>query len=200
VEHREFWQDLVDWLASGSRDSLLLQLPAAAATVLAPVEVRVYGAGVGEIPDLVLARPDGRLDTLALAGSPAEPGILRAAFLPEHAGDYTLGFADEPVSTGLRVSGDRGVGADVSSLVGSAADLSAAAAVAEDRWARLAFLVDRSGGALVPADSLEDWVARWQAAQPTGKADRGWLATLLFALIILAALTEWMVRRLRGFA
>jgi hypothetical protein len=225
AEHREFWGSIVAWLAGGLRDSLLLSLLATEVAALAPVEVRVYGADPDSAPELRLTRPDGQVEPLALASAADEPGALRATLLPDRVGLYTFAFVGEPIRTALHVAAASSASARVADpglsvastrqlggglgradheafgdYHGTGLEAGAAWSVAGEGWAKLAFLATRSGGAAVPADSLEGWVQRWRADHLSGGSYRSWLPVALFVAICLAALAEWTVRRLRGLA
>lgn len=186
--HREFWTALVEWLAGGLRDSVLVRLSATLVAPRAPVEVRVYTADDAAPPALLVTGPGGRTEPLMLAPAPDEPGALRATILPDSAGLYTIGVATEPTRRAFRAVAE-------GAAEGAADGVADAAA-----WARFALLAERSGGVALPAAELEPWVARWQAEHRS----RGWwrarVGPLLFALIVGTALAEWLLRRLRGRA
>jgi len=179
AEHREFWRSLVDWLAAAPRDSLAVEVPEPVGAVGAAAAVRVFApAGrAGPLPRLVLARPGGRRESLPLAPDPRRPGTLRARFVPDRPGVYTLGFGGAPPVAGFRA--DSG-------------------AAAPDAWARLALLAARSGGAALPGPAFAAELARRQAALPRpGRAASPWRLGLLAAAAALAVL-EWTVRRFGG--
>lgn len=182
--HREFWTALVDWLAGGLRDPVLVRLSATLVAPRAPVEVRVHPIDDLASPTLLVTGPGGRTEPLALASAPDEPGALRAMILPDSAGLYTIGVATEPTRRAFRA------------VAGGVAEGVADAAA----WARLALLAERSGGVALPAAELEPWVARWQAEHHAAGWWRARVGPLLFALIVGAALAEWLLRRLRGRA
>jgi hypothetical protein len=140
-------------------------------------EVRVFAAGGGaEAPPLVVSRPGGGADTLALTADPMRPGVFRAGVVPADTGFYGLAIGGSATSSGFRA---------------------AAGAPAADGWARLAMLAHDSGGGMVPADSLR---SLRRALAPEG-GGRGWpLPWLLFGAVLLAAGAEWAIRRLRGAA
>jgi hypothetical protein len=208
--HREFWRDLVDWLAGGLRDSVILRLDAAGAVSGAPVEILVHaagveggaeagtapgmdGAGAGRAgsaaapPDLVLTRPDGRTEPLVLGAVPEAdavpggPGSLRATVMPESDGIYLIATGGS-TRLAFRAGGASG----------------GAASAGSPAWPRLAFVAERSGGAAVPEAELEGWLEGWRREHGVGGRWRGWAGPLLFALIVAAALAEWSLRRLRG--
>jgi hypothetical protein len=74
----------------------------------------------------------------------------------------------------------------------------AATAASADGWARLSLLAARSGGGVLPADSLRQVLDRLESASPA--SSRGPSAVLIFALLLVAATAEWAIRRLTGRA
>lgn len=182
AEHREFWRALVDWLASAPRDPLSLRVPQPIAAPGAAAEVLVFDArpdASAPVPPLVVGRPGGRADTVALARDASRPGVLRARVVPAAPGLYTFALAGRAPGAAMRVAADT--------------------AAAADPWARLALLASRSGGAALPADSLRPVVNRLSAGLPGG-GGRGPSPWLLFALLVLAGGAEWAIRRLSGRA
>jgi hypothetical protein len=179
AEHREFWRSLVDWLASAPRDSVTVDMPEPVGAVGAAVEVRVYApaAGAGPLPPLTLARPDGRREALPLAPDPRRPGTLRAGFVPDRPGVYSLTVGGAQPVAGFRAQ---------------------ARAAAPDAWARLALLAARSGGAALPQRAYAAELARREAALPRpGRQAPPWRWILLAAAALLAV-AEWAARRLSG--
>jgi hypothetical protein len=178
AEHREFWRSLVDWLSSARPEPLAVQLSAASGPAGIRRDVRVFDSRgqAGPVPPLVVTRPGRTVDTLALTPDAASPGVLRASFVPAADGVYTLGFAGQPPRAAFRaVSG------------GASAE----------GWARLALLSSRSGGRMLPADSLRATLAGLGAATSPG----GWRGPgpwLLFAALLVLAAAEWAIRRLAG--
>ena len=182
AEHREFWRSLVDWLASAPRGGLSVQVPEPVSAAGGAREVRVFDArpdAGGPVPPLVVARPGGRADTLALSRDADQPGVLRASFVPAAPGLYTFALAGAAPSAGMRVA--------------------EGSAPADDAWARLSLLAARSGGRAVPADSLRAVVDRASAGLPGG-GGRGVSPWLLFGVLLLAGTAEWAIRRLTGRA
>ena len=180
AEHREFWRALVDWLAAAPRSPLAIDVPRPFGAPGERAEVRVYdsrGAEAGAVPPLVLARPGGGADTLALVRDPASPTLLRAWFVPRREGVHTLAFAgNAPEAAFSTAAGDSSTNAD--------------------GWARLATIAATSGGAMLPPDSLRATVDRLRAGLPSDS--RGVSPWLIFALLLAAAGAEWAIRRLRG--
>jgi hypothetical protein len=180
-EHREFWRALVDWLASAPRDPLTVQVPEPVGPAGARREVVVYAASgaAASAPPLLVTRPNRRADTVSLVADPARPGVLRGAFLPADTGLYTFAFAGRAPSAAYRAT--------------------AAAGPADDAWARLSMLASASGGRMLPADSLRPAIRRLTPEGAGGGAPLplGWM---LFWALLLAAGTEWAIRRLRGQA
>jgi hypothetical protein len=176
-EHREFWRALVDWLASAPRDPLTISVPEPVGPAGVQREVVVYAMADDTPPPLIVIRPGRRADTLALSADPARPGVLRTAFVPADTGLYTLAFAGRTPTAALRATASTGA--------------------ADDGWARLAVLVGASGGRMLHADSLRPVI---QGLTPEGARDtsRLPLAVILFAALLLAAASEWAIRRLRG--
>jgi hypothetical protein len=181
AEHREFWRALVDWLASAPRDPLTVRVPRLLAPAGTRREVLVYdarGDSAAAVPTLVVTRPGGATDTLRLARDETRPGVLRAEVVPAADGVYTLALAGRAPSSAFRA--------------GTSGDADA------DAWARLSLLASRSGGRVVPADSLRPMVGRMTAELPGGPRGPGrWL---IFALLLAAAGAEWAIRRLKGRA
>jgi hypothetical protein len=178
AEHREFWRALVDWLSSAPRDPLTISVPEPVGPAGVQREVIVYAmADAAPPPPLVVTHPSRRTDTLALSSDPARPGVLRTVFVPADTGLYTLAFAGRAPSAALRATASTGA--------------------ADDGWARLAVLAGTSGGRMLPADSLRPVI---QGLTPEGarSTSRLPLAAILFAVLLLAAASEWAIRRLRG--
>jgi hypothetical protein len=177
AEHREFWRALVDWLASAPRDPLTISVPEPVAPAGVQREVIVYAMADAAPPPVVVTRPGRLADTLALSADPARPGVLRTAFVPADTGLYTLAFAGRGPSAALRATASTGA--------------------ADDGWARLAVLAGASGGRMLHADSLRPVI---QGLTPKGarSTSRLPLAAILFAVLLLAAGSEWAIRRLRG--
>ncbi|HET7460300.1 MAG TPA: hypothetical protein VFJ82_03595, partial [Longimicrobium sp.] len=179
AEHREFWRSLVDWLSSARPEPLAIRLSAAAGGVGVRREVTVYdarGQAGAAVPPLVVTRPGGAADTLRLARDPSAPGVLRGSFVPAAPGLHTLAIAGQPPGAGYRA---------VSS---SPADA--------DAWARLSLLAARSGGRILPPDSLRPALDRLAEAHPA--APRGPSAALILTLLLVAAAAEWGIRRMTG--
>jgi hypothetical protein len=180
-EHREFWRALVDWLASAPRTPLTVHVPEAVGPAGARREVVVYAAGeaAASPPPLLVTRPNRRADTVSLVADPARPGVLRGAFLPADSGLYTFAFAGAAPSAAYRAT--------------------AAAGPADDAWARLSMLASRSGGRMLPADSLRPVIRRLTPEGASGGATLpiGWM---LFWALLLVAGAEWAIRRMRGEA
>ncbi len=180
AEHREFWRSLVDWLASAPRDPVAVQVTEPVGTVGAAAEVRVFApaAGAGPLPPLVLARPDGRREALPLAPDPRRPGVLRAGFVPDRPGVYSLAVGAQPAA-GFRAD---------------------ARAAAPGAWARLALLAGRSGGAALPERAFAAELARREAALPRSGGQAPPWRRILLAAAALLAVAEWTARRLAGRA
>lgn len=178
AEHREFWRSLVDWLSSARADSLTIDLPAGSGAAGARAEVRVYdtrASGILPTPVLVVARPDRSLDTLRLARDSTSPGTLRGSFVPATPGLYAFSLAGGRPSAGFRAA--------------------AAGGAPSDAWARLALLSRRSGGRMLPADSIGRTVAALTADVPGGVSRTTLAAVILGALVVVAG-AEWAIRRL----
>ncbi|HLL84525.1 MAG TPA: hypothetical protein VK420_17805, partial [Longimicrobium sp.] len=174
-EHREFWRGVVDWLASAPRDPITIRPAESVGAPGVRQEVAVF-ASEGATPPtaLLITRPGAPAETLRLAADPSRPGVLRAAFVPAAAGVYTLTVPGTSARAAFR------------------ADPSAEADAA---WSRLALLAHASGGEVVPRAEL----ARAVAARISGTdAARLPLAWLLLVALVLAAGTEWTIRRLAG--
>jgi hypothetical protein len=188
-EHRDFWRALVDWVAGGASDPRAVRLAATLGPVGLPVEVRVYGAGPETAPALRLTRPDGSAERLAALPDPEEPGAWRAAFLPAAPGVHalSLGGEEEPRAA-FRAAGAADPGRE------------RGAGHAGDRWARLALLAERSGGGALPPDSVGGRVERLLAERGGGGGPSLDPRAALLALVVLAALLEWTLRRTRGLA
>ncbi|HET7232993.1 MAG TPA: hypothetical protein VFJ16_23490 [Longimicrobium sp.] len=181
AEHREFWRSLVDWLSSARPEPLAIRLADASGAVGTRRDVRVYdarGQADAPVPPLVITRPGGRADTVRLARDQSAPGVLRGSFVPATPGLYALAIAGQPPTASFRAA--------ASSLADA------------DSWARLSLLAARSGGRILPADSLRPVLDRLAASHPA--APRGPSATLIFALLLIAAAAEWAIRRLTGRA
>ncbi|MBA2243486.1 MAG: hypothetical protein H0W11_00895 [Gemmatimonadetes bacterium] len=186
AEHREFWRSLVDWLASGVREARVVAIAEPLAPTGLPVSVRVFATDVQGRPEdlsapprLTVTRPDGSSDTLALRPDPRRPGVLEAALVPAAEGLHSFALDGDPAGAALRA-----VAAD--------------AAAAPDPWARLALLVDASGGEMLPRDSLDAAVRRRSAAPPESAPDPRRRASLLFGALLALATAEWSIRRLTG--
>lgn len=170
TEHRAFWHTLVDWLAGGTRGATTLVLPYASGPAGVPVTLRAHGAR----PDarIVLTRPDGATDTLALGHD--RDGALVASFLPTTPGPHRLALGDTTATTFVATE---------------------TPAPAPDAWARLALLAHHSGGAALPPDTLRDRIAAWEASRDDHHPDP---RTILLAAAAILALAEWSLRRARG--
>jgi hypothetical protein len=179
AEHREFWRSLVDWLASSRPDPLSIHLADATGPVGVRREVRVYDSRAqanGPPPPLVITRPGGAADTLRLARDGTSFGVFRASFVPAAEGLHTLAFAGEAPRAAFRAT--------------------AAAPSSADAWARLSLLASRSGGRILPADSVGSAVERLTKSAPAGS--RAPSAALVFAALLVLATAEWAIRRLSG--
>jgi hypothetical protein len=178
AEHREFWRSLVDWLSSARPQPLAIRLAATLGITGARQDVQVFdarGQTDAPVPPLIITRPGGRADTVRLARDPSTPGVLRGSFVRATAGVHTLAIAGQAPSAGFRA------------LPSPPADA--------DAWARLSLIAARSGGRILPADSLRPALARLTADHP---APRGPSAALIFALLLIVAAAEWAIRRLTG--
>jgi hypothetical protein len=185
AEHREFWRSLVDWLSSARPEPLAIRVGDAAGAVGVRREVRVFdarGQAGAPVPPLVVTRPGGGVDTVRLARDPLAPGVLRGSFVPAVPGLHALAIAGQPPTAGFR----------------AVASSSPEATADADAWARLSLLAARSGGRILPADSLRPALHRLASSRPA--APRGPGAALLFALLLVAAAAEWAIRRLTGRA
>jgi hypothetical protein len=185
AEHREFWRSLVDWLSSARPEPLAIRLAGATGPVGARRDVRVYdarGQADAPAPGLVVTRPGGGADTVRLARDPSAAGVLRGSFVPAAPGLHALAIAGQPPTAGFRA------------VASSPAALTADA----DAWARLSLLAARSGGRILPPDSLRPALERIASSHPA--APRGPSAALIFALLLIAAAAEWAIRRLNGRA
>jgi hypothetical protein len=181
AEHREFWRALVDWLASAPREAFTIAVPEPVGAPGVRRDVLVFVAsGAADAPGrILLTHPSGAHETLPLAADALRPGVLRASFVPAADGLYTFALDGAQPSAAFHAD--------------------SAAGGASNAWARLAVIAHRSGGRMVPADSLEAVVrdlTRDLPAEP-----RTWpLLTIIFVLLLVAAGVEWGIRRLRGQA
>ncbi|HEU4558366.1 MAG TPA: hypothetical protein VFS20_10970 [Longimicrobium sp.] len=181
AEHREFWRSLVDWLSSARPEPLAIRLPAAQGGAGIRREVRVYDSRAqadAPVPPLVVTRPGGRADTVRLTRDPSAPGVLRGSFVPAAPGLHALAIAGQPPTAGFRAS--------------------PSSTAEADGWPRLSLLAARSGGRVLPPDSLRPALDRLMAQGSS--APRGPSAWLIFALLLIAAAAEWAIRRLTGRA
>lgn len=179
VEHREFWRSLVDWLASARPEPLAIRLADASGAFDTRREVTVYdtrGQADAPVPSLLVTRPVGGADTVRLARDPSAPGVLRGSFIPAFPGLYTFAIAGRPPTAAFRAASRPAAGSDA--------------------WARISLLADRSGGRILPRDSLRPTLDRLAASRPS--TPRGPSAWLIFALLLVAAAAEWAIRRLTG--
>ncbi|HSU14567.1 hypothetical protein [Longimicrobium sp.] len=178
AEHREFWRSLADWLSSARPEPLSIQLADASGATGVRREVRVFDAREPDAPPppLVVTRPDRATDTLRLTRDAASPGVLRASFVPAAEGIYTFAFAGQPPRAAFRAT--------------------RTASASADGWARLAAIATRSGGRMLPPDSVRATVASFGSASSGGWRGPGpWL---IFAAILLFGAAEWAIRRLTG--
>jgi hypothetical protein len=106
--------------------------------------------------------------------------VQRARFIPVQPGEHRLALADGSVRAAFMATAD-----DVA---------------ADDATARLALIAWASGGALVRPDSMRAWREAWLAGAAVRRGSAAAPRWLLFALIIGAAFSEWIIRRLRGLA
>ncbi|CAN5882987.1 hypothetical protein BH23GEM9_BH23GEM9_26560 [soil metagenome] len=170
-EHREFWRSLVDWL-SPAPDGPVVATPHANVAPGLPVRASVEGATSG---GLVLRRPDGRTESLRLnPGLGAGPALI--AFLPVDTGIHAMATPDGRTVAAVR----------------------AGRTTPSDAAALLALRAAASGGRAVPAAALADTLTARAAMLPPHRPAAS--RTLLFALLIAAALADWSLRRLRGRA
>jgi hypothetical protein len=178
AEHREFWRTLVDWLAASPRGDHIVVVPTPILAPGARGEARIHArtASAGVPPSLVLIGPGGGSDALRL--DPEGSGSFRATFTAADTGVHLLAVTGGTGRAAFRVS-DSGM------------------ETADAAWSRLALLADRSGGRMVPADSLRSL----QASLPGGSPASGLrIAWLLLAAVVAAGGAEWTLRRLRGAA
>lgn len=179
AEHREFWRSLVDWLASARSEPLAVSLDAASGPVGGRRAITIYDSrepANQPMPPLLVTRPGGGVDTLRLTPDATEPNVLRGSFIPATDGLYTFAFAGGAPLTAFRAS--------------------AAATSPADAWARLSLLAYRSGGRLLPADSL-----RATTARIGGSSGSQWpSAVLIFGALLVLGAAEWTIRRLTGRA
>jgi len=176
-EHREFWRGLVDWLASAPRDPVIIRPAESVGATGVRQEVAVFASEGASLPTvLLISRPGAPADTLRLATDPARPGVLRAAFVPAADGVYTLTVPGTNARAGFRAT--RGT-------------------QAEAGWARLSLIAHASGGEALPRADL----ARAVEARTNGTdAPRPPVAWLFLGALVLAAGSEWTIRRLSGRA
>lgn len=174
AEHREFWRALVDWLAAAPRAPFVVSLPGSAGAAGTRHEALVHGAGAP--PPLVVLRPGGAADTLALVADPGRRGTHRAAFVAADTGVYAFALGGGAPEAGFRA---------------------ASAPAAADGWARLSLLAHGSGGAMVAPDSLRSLRRALSRDGASGALPLRWL---LFGAVLLLAAAEWAMRRLRGAA
>ena len=175
-EHREFWRGLVDWLASAPRDPVTIRPAESVGAPGVRQEVAIFASEGTPLPRaLLVTRPGARADTLRLVADPAGPGVVRTSFVPAADGVYTLAVPGSNARAGFRARrGD-----------------------ADAAWARLTLMAHASGGEVLRRAEL----ARAVAARASGTdAPRPPLAWLLLAALVLAAGTEWTIRRLSGRA
>lgn len=187
AEHREFWRSLVDWLSSARPEPLAIRVASATGPIGTRRDVRVFdarGQAGAPVPPLVVTRPGGGVDTVRLARDPRAPGVLRGSFVPAAPGMYALAIAGQPPTAGFRA------------VASSPASSAAASSADADAWARLSLMAARSGGGILPVDSLRAALDRIASSHPA--APRGPSATLIFALLLIAAGAEWAIRRLTG--
>ena len=190
AEHRDFWRALVDWLVAGDPEQRSVRPAASGGVVGLPVPVEISGANGEAFPALDLIRPDGAAESLPLRPDPARPGRAVGAFLPVTAGvhELVLGEGGE-ARAGFRAH--------------PAANEDEAMVVDEyagDRWARLALLADRSGGAMTGLDSVDARADAFFAARADSGSRLPDPRSVLLALAVLVAITEWALRRVRGLA
>jgi hypothetical protein len=179
AEHREFWRSLVDWLSSARPRPLAIDLPRSTGIAGERQEVRVYDRRAeanAPAPAVVVTRPGGGADTLRLVRDPSSAATWRGSFVAAAPGLHTFAIAGEPPIAGFRAV--------------------ATPPASDDAWARLSLIASRSGGRMVPADSMRPLLARLAPA----RAPRGPSATLVFVALLVLATAEWAIRRLTGRA
>lgn len=165
-----FWASLAGWLAGGAASDIGIVVDPASAPPDLPVDVHLTLLDSTAVrPERILLRTDGRTDPAAVAWT-GERGIARFTSPAAGAVEILLA-ADGPV------------------VAGHLADPTATAA--PDAWARLGRIAAASGGALLPADSLE-------TRMPSAGGSRIRLVLVLLAAGI--AVAEWTRRRLAGRA
>lgn len=172
AEHREFWRGLVDWLDAAPVGPFALSVREPVVPAGEAAAVRLLGPADAAAPPLVVTRPGGARDTLAVT---SDGDARLASFVPAAPGPHLLSLGDGPPVAAVR------------------ADSAGAAA---DGWTALALAAWESGGAAVPAFALDGEIAR---RVPRGAADAPTdRRALLLAAVLLLAMAEWGLRRGRG--
>jgi hypothetical protein len=177
-EHREFWRSLTDWLAADGRVWPRMHLAATTGPTGLPATVDLFAADGAVVPVLRLERADGAEEQLVPAPDAWRDGFWRVAFLPAHPGLYRLRIGDEAEPRTAYRAVDRD-------------------APAADGAARLTLLAHASGGAAVPPDSVDPWLAVRYAGVGSASG-ASWLPWLLLAVLASCLVVEWTSRRLSG--
>lgn len=182
VELTAFWIGLAEWLAGGVREDFTLDVSPGQAPAGTAVDVAVAAwAGDTVPPRFRLRGPGGRDEPLPV-GRAGSAGTAR--FVAIEQGLHTLSLPNDTAVLAAHIADPP---------VGGRAD--AAASAPPDAWPRLAFAAHRSGGAVVPADSIDAVAARLGDAPRRPR-----LAFLLLLAALGLASAEWLLRRLRGLA
>jgi hypothetical protein len=172
-----FWRGLADWLAGGARSPFAASVDPVRAPPgsMVVVEVARLDPAAPRPEAITLGRPDGRDERLPLAWRGA---VGHARFVTNGTGAFAVGDSpDGPVRPAAHRS-------------------DSAAPPPPDAWARLALQANVRGGEALPAELLDERLARLPRTRTFWPPPPlVWLA-IVFAL----ALVEWTARRLRGLA
>jgi hypothetical protein len=194
--YERFWRQAVRWLAQNAPEPVQLTLPAAPAPGEAiPIAIAARDSGYAPRADATITvritSPTGRLETVAAAPIPDQPGQFRSAARATETGVYR-------VSVDAR-RGQSPLGAATGAmLVGGIDPEMTDPRLNEDTLLRVA---RASGGAVVARGETASLASRLDAGVPAAVSavrrdlwHTGWSFTLLAGLLA----AEWLFRRASG--
>lgn len=190
------WQGLVRWVASGGDarpgQDVTLRLGRQSAPIGGTVEVEVVLDRSDEaLPrEVTLERPDGRVESLPLADTPASPLRLRSSFVPEGTGVHLVTLE----APGLEPPRQQRV---LNAFDPSPERVNMSA---DPRF--LAQLAETTGGSVFAVDRASDYPehVRKRRFATIASGEPAWVWNRASILIMLCAWlgTEWILRRKAG--
>ena len=197
--HERLWRQLLRWLVAGTPDPVVAELPAEPVAPGEPVEVRGrvrddrFGGVNRAAVTATVTDPSGATRELPLEWTVARDGEYRGRFVPGESGDHSVVLTARYDSTAVT--------SDVVTV--PVAQSREEYFGARMRRATLERIAEETGGRFYAGAAVSD------LPEDLAYTARGvtvieelelWDAPLAFALILVLATAEWMVRRRKGLA